>query len=37
MSENLSDKQTWTRLAITIGTLIGVMFVAIILSNMIGG
>ncbi len=37
MSEHLSDKQTWTRLAITIGTLVGVMIIAIALSNMIGG
>ncbi len=37
MSENLSDKQTWTRLAITIGTLMAVMVAAIAISIVIGG
>ena len=37
MSENLTDKQTWTRLAITIGALVGVMIIAIALSKVIGG
>ena len=37
MSENLSDKQTWTRLAITIGTLVVVMVAAIAISIVIGG
>lgn len=37
MSENLSDKQAWTRLAITVGALVTVMVVAIVLSNFISG
>ena len=36
MEESITDKQVWTRIAITIGSLVGVMFVAIIASNIIG-
>ena len=36
MEETITDKQVWTRIAITIGSLVGVMVIAIIASNMIG-
>jgi len=36
MTESISDKQTWTRIGLTIGTLLLIMFLAIFVSLMIG-
>lgn len=35
--ELISDKQVWTRIAITVGSLVAIMFVAIIAALIIGG
>lgn len=37
MTEEISDKQTWTRIAISIGTLVVIMLIAITVSNILGG
>ena len=36
VEEMITDKQVWTRIAITIGSLIGVMLMAIIAANLLG-
>jgi len=35
VEETITDKQVWTRIGITIGSLVGIMVVAIIAANMI--
>jgi len=35
VEETITDKQVWTRIAITIGSLVGMMVIAIITSNML--
>lgn len=36
MSELITDKQAWTRIALSVGSLVLVMLVAIVVSNIIG-
>ena len=36
MEETITDKQVWTRIGITIGSLVGLMAAAIIAANIIG-
>ena len=36
MEETITDKQVWARIAITVGSLVGVMVVAIVVSNTLG-
>ena len=36
MEETITDKQVWTRIGITIGSLVGLMVAAIIAANIIG-
>jgi len=36
VEETITDKQVWTRIGITIGSLVGLMVAAIIAANIIG-
>jgi|TARA_R110002111_G_scaffold111165_2_gene170905 hypothetical protein len=36
VEEMITDKQVWTRIAMTIGSLVGVMLIAIIAANILG-
>ncbi len=36
MEETITDKQVWARIGITIGSLVGLMVVAIITANILG-